>query len=83
MQRILEDTLWGVRAAPEGPNVRDSGYVSGVTYEAVTSDALRVNTMPKLEIERCGALLFSLSLKEAGIEKAHVEARERPGTQRR
>ena len=81
------DAAWSVkatsrrsRALAESEGAREA---PDIVHSTVNDVATQVCTAPKFEIERYSAVLFSLSLKEAGVEKARVEARARPGTQRR
>jgi hypothetical protein len=52
----------------------------GVAFGAVNGDAIQVGMTPRVEIELWSAVLFSLSLKKAGVERARVAARDRPRT---
>ena len=81
------DAAWSVKAISKGSqglaDSRGARELPDVVHSAVNDVATQFCTAPKFEIERYSAVLFSLILKEAGVEKARVEARARPGTQRR
>lgn len=77
---------WALQAAPEPlrtlPGKLDAAAGSGAPNGAVGDQAgIRASATPGLEIEVRDPVMFTVSLKEAGVEKARVEAKARPGTQ--
>ena len=78
---------WTLQAAPEPFQTQagkaDVATGSGAPNGAVSDQAgIQAGVTPSFEIEVRDPVTFTVSLKEAGVEKARAEAKARPGTQR-
>lgn len=78
----VEDAAWTFQAVPEHPRALTSGEDAVAALGAPDGAVARVGATPGLEIQVCTPAMFTVSLKVAGVEKARVTARSRPGAQR-